>query len=64
MIIKDINQFEKTNISLKGQPLSGISQHNSIYAFIDDILEFDAHINKLCSIISQSIKVLDVSHTW
>ena len=58
MIISNWNQIENTNISLSGQPIARTSNHKFLDVFNDDEPEFDIHINKLCSNVSQSIGLM------
>ena len=57
MIISNKNQTENINISLSGQPVARASHHKYMSVYIDNDLFFDKHINKLCSKLSQSIRV-------
>ena len=63
MIKSNKSQIENINISKSGQPIDRTSNHKFLGVFIDDKLMFDKHINKLCSEVYQSIRIMRrISH--
>ena len=56
MIISNGNQIENMNISLSGQPIAQTSHRTGCLHC--NKLKFDTYINKLCSMVSQSIEVM------
>ena len=58
MMISNRNQIKNKNIPLSGQPIARTPHDKFLDVFIGDKLEFDTHIDKLCSKVSKSIGVM------
>ena len=63
MIIWNRTKIENINVSMNGQPIARTFHHKFLGPVIDDKLKFDMHINKLCSKVSLSFRVMrHISH--
>ena len=57
------NQIENKCISLSGQSIARTSNHKLLGVFIDEKLNFNKHISKLYTKVSQSIRIMKrISH--
>ena len=58
MVISSRTRPDDPNIMLSGQDIERVCSHKLLRVVIDETLQFDVHINKLCVKISQSIGIM------